>query len=70
MLRVEALRPALVGHRCIAGRYSPRLRHIVIAELHHRPRLEHDGGQAVAQRLGRCRLEQEFIGARARASFT
>jgi hypothetical protein len=46
-------------------RCAPRLRHLKRADLHHRPRLEHDRHQPIAKRLGRCRLEQEFIGARA-----
>ena len=46
-------------------RGAPRLRHVKRADLHHRPRLEHDRHQPIAKRLGRCRLEQEFIGARA-----
>ena len=42
-----------------------RLRHVSVAELHHRPRLDHDRHQPVAQRLGRGRLEQEFVRAAA-----
>ena len=45
----------------IGRRQAARLRHIELAQLHHRPRLDGDRRQAVAQRLGRGRLEQEFV---------
>ena len=41
------------------GKLGARLRAVVVADLHHRPRLGQDRHQAVEQRLGGHRLDAD-----------